>query len=546
MSKIFGFGCLPLICFAAACSEDDPERLIQPVISTGMVISQVYGAGGNPGASYKKDYVELFNRGASPVNIGNWSVQYGSDTGNFNLKVDIPAGTTVQSNHYFLITLGGGSTGATVPSPDLVGSGAGAFNISGADGKFALVSNTTALGCGIASNRCNPASFIDLVGYGDVSDYETAAASSPVGATGAIHRGSGGCTETDDNSNDFSPALAAPRNSGSPQRSCTADLGPADLSDPPDLAEDVDLFGFDLRNTQPDTGGPVVISQFYGSGGETGARYRNDYVELFNRTSADADIGGWSLQYASKDNTFALKVDIPDGSAIPAGGYFLIRLSSGGGTGMTLPEPDLTVNSPDVLNISGSAGKLALVSTGNLQVCGTAGNRCTGPAIIDKVGYGAASDYETAAAGTFLGNTHALFRKQGGCVDTDHNTNDFESLTAAPRNSSSPANLCSLGPAINPDLASVDAAPDDGAIADQDLGSQEEADLRTASPRDLSGVVTEIDLSIPGRTLDFATQPSRAESGCSCDLATGSTPSGAAWIFALCAVAYLRRARRMR
>jgi hypothetical protein len=46
-----------------------------------VVISQVYGAGGNGGAIYQNDFVELFNRSSSPVSLAGWSVQYGSSTG---------------------------------------------------------------------------------------------------------------------------------------------------------------------------------------------------------------------------------------------------------------------------------------------------------------------------------------------------------------------------------------------------------------------------------------------------------------------------------
>ena len=32
-----------------------------------VVVSQVYGGGGNTGAPYNRDYVELFNRGSASV-----------------------------------------------------------------------------------------------------------------------------------------------------------------------------------------------------------------------------------------------------------------------------------------------------------------------------------------------------------------------------------------------------------------------------------------------------------------------------------------------
>src|SRR6266567_3867462 len=50
-------------------------------VSTTIVISQVYGGGGNAGASFTNDFIELFNRGNSPVNVDGWSVQYGSSGG---------------------------------------------------------------------------------------------------------------------------------------------------------------------------------------------------------------------------------------------------------------------------------------------------------------------------------------------------------------------------------------------------------------------------------------------------------------------------------
>jgi uncharacterized protein len=46
-----------------------------------IVISQVYGGGGNSGAPYTHDFIELFNRSSEPVSLAGWSVQYASATG---------------------------------------------------------------------------------------------------------------------------------------------------------------------------------------------------------------------------------------------------------------------------------------------------------------------------------------------------------------------------------------------------------------------------------------------------------------------------------
>ena len=46
-----------------------------------LVISQLYGGGGNSGATLKNDFIELYNRGSTTVSLTGWSVQYGAATG---------------------------------------------------------------------------------------------------------------------------------------------------------------------------------------------------------------------------------------------------------------------------------------------------------------------------------------------------------------------------------------------------------------------------------------------------------------------------------
>ena len=49
--------------------------------SADLVVSQVYAGGGNSGATYENDYVELFNRGSSSIDVAGWTVQYATATG---------------------------------------------------------------------------------------------------------------------------------------------------------------------------------------------------------------------------------------------------------------------------------------------------------------------------------------------------------------------------------------------------------------------------------------------------------------------------------
>ena len=92
-------------------------------ISSGIVISQVYGGGGNAGAPYTHDFIELFNRGTTPVSIGGWSLQYASATGTGNFGAnsgqltELPS-VTIQPGQYFLVQQASGAVGSPLPAPD--------------------------------------------------------------------------------------------------------------------------------------------------------------------------------------------------------------------------------------------------------------------------------------------------------------------------------------------------------------------------------------------------------------------------------------------
>jgi predicted extracellular nuclease len=84
--------------------------------SSDLVISQVYGGGGNAGAPLRNDFIELFNRGAVPVSVAGWSVQYSSAMGS-DWQVTPLAGT-VQPGRYYLIQQAAGANTAAPALPD--------------------------------------------------------------------------------------------------------------------------------------------------------------------------------------------------------------------------------------------------------------------------------------------------------------------------------------------------------------------------------------------------------------------------------------------
>ena len=184
----------------------------------------------------------------------------------------------------------------------------------------------------------------------------------------------------------------------------------------------------------------LVVSQVYGGGGNSGATYANDFIELFNRGSASVDLSGWSVQYATASGT-SWQVTTLDGSIAP-GHHYLVALASGGANGASLPTADATGTS----NLAASGGKVAVVHDTAALSCGATAGSCSTVAVIrDLIGYGSATDFEGASAPA-LSNTTAAIRDSNGCTDTDANGTDFTADTPAPRTTSSAATTCSGTP----------------------------------------------------------------------------------------------------
>jgi len=183
--------------------------------------------------------------------------------------------------------------------------------------------------------------------------------------------------------------------------------------------------------------GPVVISQVYGGGNNGGASHRNDFIELFNRSSAPVSIEGWTVQYASATGSSWAQTKLT--GTLQPGQYYLVQESGGTTNGVALPQADAT----GTLTMSATSGKVVLVNNAtNL----TTVNPNTVASVVDFVAFGSsATNFEgTGPTGT-LGNALAALRADGGCVDTDNNATDFTVVTPIPRNSASPVKQCSGG-----------------------------------------------------------------------------------------------------
>lgn len=194
-------------------------------------------------------------------------------------------------------------------------------------------------------------------------------------------------------------------------------------------------------------GPAVVISQVYGGGGNSGATFTHDFVELLNRGSAAVSLAGWSLQYASA--TGSSWSVAPLSGTIQPGSYFLVQMAKGTGGTTALPTPDASGG----LTLAAGAGKISLFSTTSMAT-GT----CPTTALVDAVSFGTSTNCDGSKTTPALSNTTAAFRADGGCQYTNDQSVDFTTGAPAPRNSSSPRRTCaSLAPAKP--LASIVVSP---------------------------------------------------------------------------------------
>ncbi len=185
----------------------------------------------------------------------------------------------------------------------------------------------------------------------------------------------------------------------------------------------------------PELSTNIVIRQVYGGGGNSGAQYRNDFIELFNRGATAVNISGWSVQYASSTGTTWQMTALS--GVIQPGQYFLIQGAQGAGGVVPLPTPDVLGN----ISMSAVSGKVALVSDSILL----SGSCPTGGNIIDLVGYGSTTNCSETTPAPTLNNTTAAMRNMSGCAETDNNSSDFSVGAPNPLNTASPFSQCFAG-----------------------------------------------------------------------------------------------------
>jgi hypothetical protein len=203
----------------------------------------------------------------------------------------------------------------------------------------------------------------------------------------------------------------------------------------------------------------IVISQVYVGGGNAGATYTHDFVELYNRGNTSVDISGWSIQVATASGTTWTVLNISTAlqggrsTVIAPGKYFLIRMNSSGTPVGSVALPDFDASNTGVNMANTGGGKVALVTDTTALTGSCPQTDAQTTRIRDFVGYGTADCSETAPA-PLPANNASIIRKSSvagiagttGCQDTNNNLADFQTTSPpSPRSSLTTAAVCGVG-----------------------------------------------------------------------------------------------------
>jgi predicted extracellular nuclease len=183
-----------------------PAALAAP--SADAVIAEVYGGGGNSGATLTNDFIELGNHGAAAVSLDGFTVQYlpSSASAGSTWQTTPLTGSVAPGGRYLVAESKGAAGTVALPAPDATGN----IALAGTAATLALVQGTAALTCKTVADCAADTRIKDLVGFGGavVSETNPAPAASN---TNSVARAAS-LADTDDNAVDFSAGAPTPTN----------------------------------------------------------------------------------------------------------------------------------------------------------------------------------------------------------------------------------------------------------------------------------------------------------------------------------------------
>lgn len=274
--------------------------------SPSIVISELQTGGST--ASY--EFVELYNPTASNVIMEGWNLEYKSAAGTtWSRRASLNG--TIRSYGYFLI-----APDSYLPTADAdMSSG-----LSGTGGHIRITDST--------------GNTVDLVGWGSAAAAETAPAVAPSSGqsierlAGRLAEDGGNAIDTDDNSKDF--ILRS-----EPQPQSTTSLAETPFAG--QLADEDDG-----ESPAPQAYPGILLNELLPDPASPQTDAKDEFIELFNPTSQEVSLKGYSLHTGSKFYVF-------NSQTIPAGGYLVVYSAT---TKLAL------VNAGSIINLQDPAGKL--------------------------------------------------------------------------------------------------------------------------------------------------------------------------------------------
>ena len=284
---------------------------------TNVVISQIYGAGGNSGAVLNADYVELFNPTAGTLTLSNYSLQYSSAAGTTISTITVlPSTITLAPGQYYLVAANAGTNGAALPvTPDYpTGAATSNLALAAGSGKIALVSTTTKL-----ASVC-PATdptIVDFVAYGTGTNCAYGTAAPLIGTTLADIR-TNPCVVLGNSGTEFVAGTPAPHNSASTPLSCSTTTSTPPVASGLATPSAINTGGSTLLTVQvtpgtvPVSTGIAVSANLSAIGGSSTQPFFDD------GTNGDVTAGDNVFSYSTTvitAGTFSLPVTVTDTQA---------------------------------------------------------------------------------------------------------------------------------------------------------------------------------------------------------------------------------------
>jgi predicted extracellular nuclease len=227
----------------------------------------------------------------------------------------------------------------------------------------------------------------------------------------------------------------------------------------------------------------AVVAEVYGGGGNAGATYTNDFVELANAGAAPLDLSGYTVQYLSGSPTATSKWQVTTlTGALAGGGRYLVGEAAGTGGTQPLPAPDAT----GTIAMSGTSGTVALVSGADPLTCLTAADCAADPRVKDLVGYGTAVVHEGSGPAAGASNTNAVSRA-ANLADTDDNAADLTAGAPTPQGSGGTA---TTPPTTTPPTTPPTSPPPAAARIHDIQGDTRVSPLDGKAVGDVPGIVT--------------------------------------------------------